>query len=272
VPAGGQVGVAPPLQRGQPGLFQPRDVGGREGHFVQLAQGRAPLQRQCLPQEVRRSTASSARGLAPPITVAPASERTVSGSRISNSISRRADSTAPRSALKPPLLSRWDPVETRSSHHRGMRTSPLLGVTAATPLVRTAPVRAGASDEPPYYTTLGDPVAVGAQPIHADPLGTEGYVDRLYTKLRRDRPHLRLAKLGCTGERLRSVIESSLLPPSPSCGPAELRLALRRAGECAQRAGKASDAARRARSSSPPAGSRARLSNQVAGKWKIADL
>jgi lysophospholipase L1-like esterase len=63
-----------------------------------------------------------------------------------------------------------------------------------------------------YYLALGDSLAVGAQP---DASGTsaatgQGYASQLYAILRRERPGLRLVRLGCIGETTVSMIHGGI--------------------------------------------------------------
>jgi lysophospholipase L1-like esterase len=85
-------------------------------------------------------------------------------------------------------------------------TAGCAGSGASTP-ARTTADRSSAdrtahSSRPSYYLSLGDSLARGVQPNSsgASRLTDSGYPDRLYAVLRRDRPSLRLVKLGCSGE------------------------------------------------------------------------
>ena len=71
---------------------------------------------------------------------------------------------------------------------------------------------AGAAPPTPYYLALGDSLAIGIQPRPDGALGptTRGYVDDLYALYRLRRPHLRLAKLGCSGETTTSMLNGGV--------------------------------------------------------------
>ncbi|HEX6933292.1 MAG TPA: SGNH/GDSL hydrolase family protein [Streptosporangiaceae bacterium] len=63
-----------------------------------------------------------------------------------------------------------------------------------------------------FYLSLGDSLAQGVQP---DPAGRDvatsrGYPDRLAAVLRRHLPHLRLVKLGCSGETTATMIHGGI--------------------------------------------------------------
>jgi lysophospholipase L1-like esterase len=63
-----------------------------------------------------------------------------------------------------------------------------------------------------YYLALGDSLSVGAQPDASgvsEPTG-QGYADQLYAILRRERPGLRLVKLGCIGETTVTMIHGGM--------------------------------------------------------------
>ncbi len=74
-------------------------------------------------------------------------------------------------------------------------------------LLLLAPGLAQAAPELPYYLALGDSLARGIQPLPNGRLieSNQGYVDDLYGALRFRRPFLQLAKLGCSGERTRTM-------------------------------------------------------------------
>jgi lysophospholipase L1-like esterase len=95
-------------------------------------------------------------------------------------------------------------------------TGAIAAATAALALL--VPASAQAHGSPRYYLALGDSLAVGGQPIEHDPLGTQGYVDRLFERLHARDPRLVVKKLGCGGEASRSFIRGSQFPPTGSCG------------------------------------------------------
>src|SRR3954451_5652286 len=99
-----------------------------------------------------------------------------------------------------------------------MRAPAVIAVAAAG-LALGAP--AAAAHPQRYYLALGDSLAVGVQPDGPPPYNetSSGYPDQLLGLLRSREPGLVLVKLGCGGESTRSMIEGSLLPPAPSCGP-----------------------------------------------------
>jgi len=66
-----------------------------------------------------------------------------------------------------------------------------------------------------YYLSLGDSLAQGIQPgpYGEDVATSRGYADRLATMLRRrELPHLRLVKLGCSGETTATMIHGGICP------------------------------------------------------------
>jgi lysophospholipase L1-like esterase len=79
-----------------------------------------------------------------------------------------------------------------------------------------AAVRAGLRDpaghRPAYYLALGDSLARGIQPVPAgrDVPTSRGYADQLAARLRGDLPHLRLVKLGCSGETTSTMIHGGI--------------------------------------------------------------
>jgi lysophospholipase L1-like esterase len=63
-----------------------------------------------------------------------------------------------------------------------------------------------------YYLALGDSLSVGAQPDASGksvPTG-QGYANQLYAILRRERPGLRLVKMGCIGETTVTMIHGGI--------------------------------------------------------------
>ena len=81
--------------------------------------------------------------------------------------------------------------------------------------IALAAVRAGLSDpagRPAYYLSLGDSLAQGIQPVPAgrDVPTSHGYADQLAARLRAALPHLRLVKLGCTGETTSTMIQGGI--------------------------------------------------------------
>jgi lysophospholipase L1-like esterase len=65
-----------------------------------------------------------------------------------------------------------------------------------------------ANDEPAYYLALGDSLAVGVQPSSTgvDVRTNQGYADDLYAFYRTRIPGLKLAKLGCSGETVATML------------------------------------------------------------------
>ena len=91
------------------------------------------------------------------------------------------------------------------------------GSSAGTPARTTADRsigahRTAAGTGPRYYLSLGDSLARGVQPNSAGvSLATaDGYPDRLYAVLRRSDLHLRLVKLGCSGETSYTMIRGGI--------------------------------------------------------------
>ncbi|HUZ51133.1 MAG TPA: SGNH/GDSL hydrolase family protein [Streptosporangiaceae bacterium] len=82
--------------------------------------------------------------------------------------------------------------------------------------ISLADVRAGlrdpASRRPVYYLSLGDSLARGIQPATAgrDVPTSRGYTDQLAARLRGALPHLRLVKLGCSGETTSTMIHGGI--------------------------------------------------------------
>ncbi len=82
-----------------------------------------------------------------------------------------------------------------------------------TVLLLTAAVRlANATPQRPYYLALGDSLAVGEQPLPSGVLGPsrQGYVDDVYAAYRLTHPFLQLAKLGCSGDNTRTMIDGGV--------------------------------------------------------------
>jgi len=74
----------------------------------------------------------------------------------------------------------------------------------------SAPARSAASAS--YYLALGDSLSQGVQP---DAAGAsvetgQGYPDLLYAMLHRDRPSLRLVRLGCPGETTTTMMDGGI--------------------------------------------------------------
>ncbi len=65
-----------------------------------------------------------------------------------------------------------------------------------------------------YYLSLGDSLSRGVQPAWTgqDVATLRGYPDRLAARLRRELPHLRLVKLGCSGETTATMIHGGVCP------------------------------------------------------------
>jgi len=82
--------------------------------------------------------------------------------------------------------------------------------------ISLAAVRSGLSDpaghRPAYYLSLGDSLAQGIQPVPAgrDVPTRHGYPDQLAARLRGALPHLRLVKLGCSGETTSTMIHGGI--------------------------------------------------------------
>jgi lysophospholipase L1-like esterase len=95
---------------------------------------------------------------------------------------------------------------------------PTLALAAVLTLLAPAPALAHGER---HYLALGDSLAVGGQPIEMDPLGKDGYVDRLFEHLHARDSRLVVTKLGCGGESSRSLIRGSQIPPASSCGRPE---------------------------------------------------
>ncbi|MEO9222918.1 MAG: GDSL-type esterase/lipase family protein [Mycobacteriaceae bacterium] len=92
------------------------------------------------------------------------------------------------------------------------RVSCAVGLALA--VVASSQVAASAAENPPttYYLALGDSLSVGYQPIGPDHKGIEtntGYVDDLYTQLKKKDPNLQLMKLGCSGETTTSMLHGN---------------------------------------------------------------
>jgi len=106
----------------------------------------------------------------------------------------------------------------RSRDRAGPRPNRGLQRTGA-PIVSgsgMAAVRRGLSHRgagsPVYYLSLGDSLARGVQPTTAgqDVPTRRGYADRLAAWLRAAIPHLRLVKLGCSGETTSTMIRGGI--------------------------------------------------------------
>ena len=82
--------------------------------------------------------------------------------------------------------------------------------------ISLAAVRAGLRDpagrRPAYYLSLGDSLARGIQPVPAgrDVPTSHGYPEQLAARLRGALPHLRLVKLGCSGETTSTMIHGGI--------------------------------------------------------------
>src|SRR5215472_7269902 len=65
-----------------------------------------------------------------------------------------------------------------------------------------------------YYLSLGDSLSLGVQPARTgqDVATSRGYPDRLAAMLRAKLPHLRLVKLGCSGETTATMIHGGICP------------------------------------------------------------
>ena len=82
-------------------------------------------------------------------------------------------------------------------------------VGLALAVVASSQVAASAEAPPTYYLALGDSLSVGLQPTGANGANQEtdtGYVDGLYTQLKKKDPNLQLVKLGCSGETTTSML------------------------------------------------------------------
>jgi|SRR5579875_45275 len=95
----------------------------------------------------------------------------------------------------------------------GLAVAALIGAAAA------GCSGSGGSPSPPrpappvsYYLALGDSLSVGAQPDtsgQSEPTG-QGYASQLYAIARRERPGLRLVRLGCIGETTATMIHGGI--------------------------------------------------------------
>ena len=91
----------------------------------------------------------------------------------------------------------------------------VLSAAAALTACSGAPSRsapAGPAPQPTYYLALGDSLSQGVQP-NAAGVSVEtkdGYPDLIYAALRRDRPALRLVKLGCPGETTGTMLDGGI--------------------------------------------------------------
>jgi len=67
---------------------------------------------------------------------------------------------------------------------------------------------------PSYYLSLGDSLSQGVQPESSgqDVATSRGYPDRLARMLRAELPHLRLVKLGCSGETTATMMHGGICP------------------------------------------------------------
>jgi len=65
-----------------------------------------------------------------------------------------------------------------------------------------------------YYLSLGDSLSQGVQPAPTgvDVATSRGYPDQLVARLRGELPHLRLVKLGCSGETTATMIHGGVCP------------------------------------------------------------
>ena len=83
-------------------------------------------------------------------------------------------------------------------------------VTLTAPAL-AAPGQSGAH-APLYYVALGDSLSVGVQPdaTGMNRASDEGYPDQLHALLRTTMPHLRLVKLGCSGETTLTMIRGGV--------------------------------------------------------------
>ncbi len=70
----------------------------------------------------------------------------------------------------------------------------------------------GPSSTASYYLALGDSLSQGVQPglTGHDVATDQGYPDRLAASLRRGLPHLRLVKMGCSGETTQTMIHGGI--------------------------------------------------------------
>jgi lysophospholipase L1-like esterase len=86
------------------------------------------------------------------------------------------------------------------------------GITGVGLAALRAGLRDPAGHRQAYYLSLGDSLAQGIQPVPAGrdvPTG-RGYADQLAARLRGALPHLRLVKLGCSGETTSSMIHGGI--------------------------------------------------------------
>src|SRR5262245_14260314 len=65
-----------------------------------------------------------------------------------------------------------------------------------------------------YYLSLGDSLSQGVQPTLSGQsvMTSRGYPDRLAVMLRAELPHLRLVKLGCSGETTATMMQGGICP------------------------------------------------------------
>ena len=102
-----------------------------------------------------------------------------------------------------------------SSRHGGSSRQVALGRQAGTSLTALrAGLRREALTGTSYYLSLGDSLSQGVQPAltGVDVATSRGYPDRLAARLRGELPHLRLVKLGCSGETTATMIHGGVCP------------------------------------------------------------
>ncbi len=100
-----------------------------------------------------------------------------------------------------------DGAATGQGHGRGSRPG------AARQSDRAGALRSGLANRgDAFYLSLGDSLAQGVQPDRGgrDVATSRGYPDRLAAVLRRHLPHLRLVKLGCSGETTATMIHGGI--------------------------------------------------------------
>ncbi len=94
------------------------------------------------------------------------------------------------------------------------RVLPALALAAAATAAVAGCSASHPAPRPPasYYLSLGDSLSQGVQPNPAgDSVPTpQGYADQLYAALRRQKPGLRLVKLGCPGETTGTMITGGI--------------------------------------------------------------
>lgn len=96
-----------------------------------------------------------------------------------------------------------------------LATAALAALAIATVLALAAPRGDAQAPAPPVYVSLGDSLAVGAQPDAQgrDRDTTHGYVDVVGARLARDHPGLKTIKLGCGGATTLTLLRAGSCRP-----------------------------------------------------------